>query len=343
MQVLELTQIDKKLLNIIQMDFPVVQKPFASIAEKLGVDEVEVLERLATLKKEGIIRQISAIYDTRRLGYQSTLVAMKIEPSKLDGVAKFVNTHPGVSHNYGRKHAYNLWFTIAVPPGSDLKKNIKILSKVDGVINTNILPTLKLYKIGVKLDMAGDSSPTDEDAPSTTTNRDLKRADLTDSQIEIIRYTQEDVALETEPFTTIAQKLGITLDELLIELDTMQKNGVLRRYAAVLRHQKAGFTENVMAVWIVPEENIDQTAEKMASVRAVSHCYKRPIFPDWQYNIFTMIHGKSMEECEKVIETIKQRSGVTQFDKLYTTKEYKKIRLRYFTNELEEWEKTYGQ
>lgn len=119
----------------------------------------------------GLIRQINAIFDTRRLGYKSALVAFSVNSNKLDFVADIINQHPGVSHNYERNHEYNMWFTLAVPPGTDMKQDLDKMAALDGVIKYRVLPTLKLYKIGVRLDMVNEDAekpkPTDEVKSST--------------------------------------------------------------------------------------------------------------------------------------------------------------------------------
>jgi DNA-binding Lrp family transcriptional regulator len=126
-------KLDKEILNEIQWTFPLVPRPYSEIAKIFGNSDEEMMERLRSLKENGIVRQLSAIFDTRRLGYKSALVAMAIDPDKLVQVANQINKHPGVSHNYERNHEYNLWFTLAVPPGSDLKSEIDKFSKLSGI------------------------------------------------------------------------------------------------------------------------------------------------------------------------------------------------------------------
>jgi len=149
-------KLDTEILNEIQWTFPLVAKPFDEIAKKFEISPDEVMEKLIQLKRKGVLRQLSAIFDTRKLGYTSSLVAMEIEPDKLEYVAHQINKHPGVSHNYEREHEFNLWFTLAVPPGTDLEKELEKFSKLDGIKKTRMLPTLQLFKIGVKLDMVDD-------------------------------------------------------------------------------------------------------------------------------------------------------------------------------------------
>ncbi|MDQ3854577.1 MAG: AsnC family transcriptional regulator, partial [Thermoproteota archaeon] len=152
----QLDAVDKRLLNEIQWVFPLVDRPYLEIAKRYGISEEDVMQRIACMKDMGIIRQINAIFDTRRLGYKSALIAFAVRPDKLDYAAGKVNEHPGVSHNYERNHEYNMWFTLAVPPGSDIKQHLDKMASFEGVIKHRVLPTLKLYKIGVRLDMVNE-------------------------------------------------------------------------------------------------------------------------------------------------------------------------------------------
>ncbi|MBV9453122.1 MAG: AsnC family transcriptional regulator, partial [Rubrobacter sp.] len=147
--------IDKNLLNRIQRHFPLEREPFASVGRPLGLAGDEVIRRIDSLKRGRVVRQISAIFDTRVLGYQSSLVAAKIPSEKLRAAARAINSHPGVSHNYERNNEFNLWYTLAVPPGSKLglEDTVEVLHRISSAEKTRILPTLKLFKIGVTLDM----------------------------------------------------------------------------------------------------------------------------------------------------------------------------------------------
>ena len=128
-----MNELDKELLNEIQWTFPLVTRPFDAIAKKFDTSSEIVKERLNNLKETGVLRQLSAIFDTRKLGYTSSLVAMEIDPEQLEYVANQINRHPGVSHNYERDHQFNLWFTLAVPPGSDLKSEVNKFNVLKGI------------------------------------------------------------------------------------------------------------------------------------------------------------------------------------------------------------------
>src|SRR5919109_2225572 len=190
----QLDAIDKKLLNEIQWVFPLVDRPYLEIAKRHDISEEEVMRRIALMKEIGVIRQINAIFDTRRLGYKSALIAFAVKPDKLNYVANEVNKCPGVSHNYERNHEFNMWFTLAVPPYADLKTDLDRMASLDGVIKYRLLPTLKLYKIGVRLDMVNEDpkkpKPTDE-----IKKLNPKKFDLAEHDKDFVRQLQKDLRI----------------------------------------------------------------------------------------------------------------------------------------------------
>lgn len=341
-QMPDLDHIDRRLLNAIQADFPLASRPFAALGERFDVDEQEVIERLGALKRRRIIRQISAIFDTRSMGYRSSLVAMRVDPERIEKAARVINAHPGVTHNYERNHAFNLWFTIAVPPTMDLQQHVDRLHELAEARSTRILQTIRLFKIGVQLDMTGEEPVTAQADPIYGDHKRPTRArELTPVEVRIVRELQEDLPLEPLPFAPMAARIGIGEDELFTRARALQDEGLLRRFAAILYHRKAGFRANAMGVWKVAPEDMDRIGPMVASFKAVSHCYQRPIYPDWPYNLFSMIHGRSREECEDVIAAIAAATGLTEYTALYSTREYKKTRVRFYTPEYEEWAARY--
>jgi len=330
---------DGLLLNALQEAFPLVERPFAAIGERIGMSEEETLTRTIRLRRAQIIRQISAIFDTRALGYRSSLVAFKTPPEKVRETVRIINRHPGVSHNYERNHSYNIWFTIAVPPGNDPEEDVRILAEASGSLY-RMFPTLILYKIGVKLDMTGQL-PVTATSEDKGFRREIKQehVELLPIEKEFVRVMQQNIEYTPEPFAKPAQAIGLTQNELFTMAEELLRRKVMRRFAAILRHQVAGYEANAMGVWVVPPESANAVGDIMASFRNVSHCYLRPTYPDWPYNIFTMIHGKSREDCEAVAAAIQEKTGIKEYAMLYSLREFKKIRLQYFTGAYETWAK----
>lgn len=335
-----LNEVTARVLNELQDRFPLVERPYEEVGRRLGISEAETVARLQDARAAGVVRQVCAIYDTKSLGYASALVAMRVRPEVLARAAAVVNAHPGVSHNYQRNHPFNLWFTMAMPPGHDLDDVIDRLHLLTGAESTRPMPTLRLFKIGVTLDMAGARPADARGAPEYSEERRPRGASapLDETDIEYIRATQEDLPDETRPFDRIAERLGCSVEDVIARGRRLSGSGHLRRFAAILNHRAAGFRANGMAVWAVPADRIESFGAFVAGYRNVSHCYQRPTYEDWPYNVFSMIHAPRVEGVEEVARAIEAATGVTERRVLYSTTEFKKIRLPYFVPEYEQWE-----
>ena len=334
-----LDELDKRLLNLLQGSFPIAPRPYAAVAELAGVPEDEVLARTKRLLDERIIREITPIFDTRVLGYSSMLVAAKVEPENPWRAAKIINSHPGVSHNYLRDHDFNIWFTIATEPGSrlGLDGTLEVLQRLTGAESVRQLPTLRLFKIRMDLEMEKGTEALAAVAEAVD-HREPEATRLSELDVAVIRATQGPMELVSEPFAAPAAELGIAQPELLQHLESMRERRALRRVAAILFHRRAGFSANGMGVWRVPEDRILELGPRMASFRGISHCYQRPTYADWPYSVFTMAHGRSKEECDAILDSIADETGIDERQTLYSSTEFKKCRLRYFTEEHKRWE-----
>ena len=336
-----LEAIDAELLNAVQWDFPLTAAPFAALGERIGLSEDEVRARLRAVRETGVLRQLSAIFDTRALGYSSALVAAKVAPDHVDAAAAAISEHPGVSHNYKRNHPYNLWYTLAVPPGEDFDAHLDVLHRESGAFVTRKLPTLTLYKIGVKLDMTG-ATAADARVEVLEHERPERRAempapDLSELEVAAIEVVQEDLPDDPRPFAVQGARIGVSEDRMLEVLEQFRTRKLMRRFAAVMNHRSAGFKANAMGVWAVPEDRLEEIGPRMAGFAAVSHCYRRPTYEDWPYTVFTMVHGHNARECEATIEAIRADTGIDEHALLWSVKEYKKVRLRYFTPDWDRW------
>jgi siroheme decarboxylase len=334
---------DRRLLNLMQGSFPIAPRPYARVAELGGCTEGEVMARVQHLLDKRIVRQVTPIFDTRALGYSSMLVAAKVDPENPHRAAQIINAHPGVSHNYLRNHEFNLWFTIATEPDSKLglEGTLEVLAREAGAESVRQLPTLKLFKIRMDLEMEGDTDALAQ-AAEVREPVELDPQPYDDFDIAVIRALQGDMPVSSEPYAPAAAELGISQERLLDHLAAMQERGLLRRVAAILYHRRAGFSANGMGVWQVPDEQILDIGRRMASVRGISHCYQRPTYADWPYSVFTMAHGRSKEECDAILTSIAEQTGISERATLYSSTEFKKIRLLYFTDEFTAWEREHA-
>jgi len=331
---------DKRLLNLMQGHFPLAPRPYQHVAAEAGIEEAEALQRVERLLDDRIIRQVTPIFDTRALGYTSMLVAAKVDPEHPWRAAKIINAHPGVSHNYLRNHKFNIWFTIATEPDSllGLERTLEVLGQEAGATSIRRLPTLKLFKIRMDLEMEGSTADLARAAaavePAETEPQPYDERDMA-----IIRALQGDLPVVPEPYAPTASALGMDQADLLAHLEGMVERRLLRRVAAILFHRRAGFSANGMGVWKVPDDRVLQTGKQMAAFRGISHCYQRPTYQDWPYSLFTMAHGRSKEECDAILDAIAEETGIDQRATLYSSTEFKKVRLLYFTDDYKNWER----
>jgi DNA-binding Lrp family transcriptional regulator len=336
----DLDDVDARLLNEMQERFPLIARPYAELARRLRIDEREVLSRVAALTSNGVVRLVGPIFDTKSLGYASSLVAMRVPADRLEQAVGVVNAHPGVSHNYLRGDDFNVWFTIAMPPGHRLDPVVERIRSLSGAHAARALTTRQLFKIGVTLDVAGEQAEPNQPRAhySESDQQRAARHELTTSDIEFVRAAQQGLRPVAEPFAAIAEQLGWSTEQTIDRARRLQASGHLRRIAAVLNHRVAGFKANGMAVWAVPVDQVEEFGRLAAGFRHVSHCYERATYPDWPYNVFAMIHGRDRSEVESVVGSLQEQSGVAGGRVLYSTATFKKVRLRYFTPEFDRWE-----
>jgi DNA-binding Lrp family transcriptional regulator len=338
-----LDDVDRRVLNVMQGKFPLEPRPYAAVGQLAELTEDEVMARVQKLLADRIIRQVTPIYDTRALGYGSMLVAAKVDPVHPWRAAKIINSHPGVSHNYLRNHDFNMWFTLAVERDSKLglQGTLDVLQELTGAESIRQLPTLKLFKIRMDLEMEGDTKSLSTEGVAEEPV-ELDGVPYDELDIAVIRATQGDLPVVAEPYAPAAAQLGMTEAALLEHMAGMRERGILRRVAAILYHRRAGFSANGMGVWKVPDEKIEELGPRMASFRGISHCYQRPTYEDWPYSIFTMAHGRSKEECDAILDAIAGEFDISERATLYSSTEFKKVRLLYFTDDFKAWEREHG-
>ena len=334
-----LDETDKRLLNALQSQVPLNPRPYEADAREAGLDEHATMERTSYLLRERIIREITPIFDTTALGYSSMLVAARVDSENPHRAAAVINEHPGVSHNYLRNHDFNLWFTLATAPDSSLGVDgtLEVLKRLSGAESIRKLPTLTMFKINMNLEMEGG---TDELAAPVEAIEPRPRdpVPIDDFDVAVIRALQGPMEVRPDAYAPAAQELGVPVERMLAHLEGMVQRKVLRRVAAILFHRRAGFSANGMGVWRVPDDRILELGPQMAAFRGISHCYQRPTYADWPYSVFTMAHGRSKEECDAILDSISESTGIEDRSTLYSSTEFKKIRLLYFTDEHRKWE-----
>jgi DNA-binding Lrp family transcriptional regulator len=330
----DLTDLDRRILTTIQGGFPIAPRPYTQLAADFGCTEAEALASVAGMRDSGIIRRVGAIFDSARLGYRSTLCAIASPPERIEEVAAVISAYPNVTHNYQREDRYNVWFTLIAPSQERIAEILGEIAAATGIDDILDLPAIRLFKIKVDFDLTGEKTGR-TDAPPATRPAETESVALTADDKALVRLLQDDLEVVERPFAAVAARLreqGVEADEAWVieRTRTWLDTRVIRRFGAAIKHHKTGFSANAMGAWIVPEERVEEAGAIMASFREVSHCYERPTTPTWPNNLYTMIHGRTREECVEVAERIREATGLPEPRLLYSTREFKKTSMRYF-------------
>jgi DNA-binding Lrp family transcriptional regulator len=325
---MSLDSVDRKLLNLVQSRFPLEQEPYDVLGQTLGVSWSDVVARVDRLREKTIIRSISAVFEAKKLGYHSTLVAMRLDDARVEDAAALINSHPGVSHNYLRDHCLNLWFTLTAPKDSDLGAIAGGLGERAGAQLTLSLPAVQVFKIDVFFDMDGQDNGGNGSGAASIDGGGTDG--LSDADRALVRELQRDLPPVQKPFDEMADRLELETSVFLEGADSLKKRGIMRRYGARINHRRAGFVANAMCCWVVEPGDTSRVGKIMAAHQQVSHCYERQTAPQWPYSVYTMIHGRTEEEARTAARSIAEETGLEDYAVLTSTREFLKRRPIYF-------------
>ena len=321
---MHLNDFQKRLCNRLQQGLTICERPFAKVACALGVDERDVLREVRGLKRVGVIRRIGASVNYRALGFASTLVATRVPVDKLEQVTEAVNALDGVSHNYLREHYYNMWFTLQAKTTKEIRRSLAELSERFGV-DFHSLPAERVFKLDVRFDAEGGKRIVQRDIESAPKEGKIR---LSDKEKHILTALQRDLAVASEAFAFLAnRRTGI--EQALGVVGELIDKGVIRRIGAVVDHRMLGFTANAMFVAEAANERIVLVGRNLARLNPVSHCYQRRIFAGWPYNLFAMMHGRSMKQIRDVATGFAEEHGISRWELLVTLAELKKQPVRW--------------
>ena len=316
----------RRLLGLLQSEFPMSREPYADLGAKLGIGGDGVISLIREMKTAGIVRQISPVLDARKLGYQSTLVALMINMYHITGAEQFISGHPGISHGYQREHKFNIWVTLAIPPGADLRAELKVISSRTGAEAIFALAAVRVFKLRTNF---SDDEDAGTDNGFQDTNNLSKINVLSHTDRKIINLLQQDLPLCHDPFAMLAANLEMNVPSLLGHCRSLLERGIMRRYGASINHYHAGYKANAMTCWAVPADHVELTGRRMSALRQVSHCYERETNQLWHYNMFAMVHSQSKAACLRAIEKISGDTGISDYVALFSTREFKKTRILY--------------
>ena len=317
--------LDFHLLNDFQRDFPLCPAPFAELASRLGVGEKVILGRLESLRREGKISRVGAVFAPKRIG-ASTLAAMAVPPEKLETVAAAVNRFPEVNHNYEREHRYNLWFVVTAASEGRLQATLGAIEQAAGY-PLMALPLLEEFHIDLGFSLNGQAKK------NVAAARPVQPA-LPIGEIErrLISVLQEGLPMFIRPFQMIASRVGASEGEVLGRISRWLEEGAIKRFGVVVRHHELGYRANAMLVHDIPDVRVSEVGRALAEEPAVTLCYRRPRrLPDWRYNLFCMIHGRERGEVETTIADLRRRYGLGEcaHETLFSLTRFKQSGARY--------------
>ncbi|WP_066412327.1 siroheme decarboxylase subunit beta [Halorubrum aethiopicum] len=335
----DLDAVDAVLIDDYQSGFPVEARPFERVAEEIAaetgvdVDGDEVLERVRDLHERGVFRRFGAVLNPPVIG-SSTLAAVRAPEERFDEIAEVINGYRQVNHNYRRDHEWNQWFVVTA--GSREKRDA-ILAEIEertgcAVLN---LPMLTDYYIDLEFPVVnGDRFARESlertDVSATRISEDA-RGDLTRLEADLLVAIQDGFPLSATPYADVASEIGADLDDVLAAVERLLADGCIKRIGCVVNHVVTGFTNNCMVVWDVPEDELDARGEAVGSLPYVTLCYHRPRRPEqgWEYDLFTMIHGREAEAVDAKIDELAAEYLPFEHERLYSTETLKQTGARY--------------
>lgn len=317
------TPLEYTLLNDWQRDLPVVPQPFAEMGRKVGADETAVLATLRRLHGRGAISRIGAVFAPRRVG-ASTLAALAAPPERINEIAALVSAHAEVNHNYQREHRYNLWFVATAASQPALNDVLEGIEAETGCA-VIALPLENEYHIDLGFDLASGHKS------RPTRPRSTARA-LDDEDRRLIAALQPGLEIMPRPFRQFGETLFMPEAEVLARVAGMIEEGIIKRFGVIVRHHELGYRANAMVVFDLPDDAVDRVGARLAAEPGVTLCYRRRrSLPEWPYNLYCMVHGRSRDEAQPVIERLAALAG-TAPTALFSTRRFKQCGARYFAD-----------
>ena len=331
--------IDAALIDEYQSDFPVESRPFERVAREISsetgrdTDAAEVLDRVRNLREQGVFRRFGAVLNPPVIG-SSTLAAVQAPEDRFDEIAEIINGYRQVNHNYRRDHEWNQWFVVTA--GSRAKRD-EILAEIEEKTGCEVLnlPMLTDYYIDLEFPVVNRDrfarESLDETAVSATRISEDARGDLTSLEADLLLAIQDGFPVSATPYADIAAEIDAEIDDVLAGVERLLADGCIKRIGCVVNHIVTGFTNNCMVVWNVPDEDLDRVGERVGSLPYVTLCYHRPRRPEqaWEYNLFTMIHGREADAVDAKIDELAADYLPVEHERLYSTETLKQTGAQY--------------
>ncbi|MFC3477378.1 siroheme decarboxylase subunit beta [Halobacterium litoreum] len=325
--------IDARLVDEYQSGFPVRERPFEAVADELGTTPVDALERVQRLRDEGVFRRFGAVLNPPVIG-SSTLAAVKAPEDRFEEVADVINSYRQVNHNYRRAHEWNQWFVVTA---ASREKRDEILADIEertgcAVLN---LPMLTDYYIDLEFPVVNSDRFARESLDSTevsaTNISESATGDLSELDADLLLAIQDGFPLSATPYRDVADEIGADVADVLDAVERLRDDGCIKRVGCIVNHVVTGFDANCMVVWDVPDDELDERGVEVGQLPYVTLCYHRPRRPeqDWEYNLFTMIHGRESDAVDAKIDELAADHLPFDHERLYSEETLKQTGARY--------------
>jgi DNA-binding Lrp family transcriptional regulator len=329
----DLDDVDARLVDGYQSGFPVVERPFRVVGERLDIPEAEALRRVERLRERDVFRRFGAVLNPPVIG-SSTLAAVQAPEERFEEVAEVINSYQQVNHNYRRAHEWNMWFVVTA---GSLETRDAILADIEARTGCEVLnlPMLTDYYIDLEFPVVNDDAFARESLAETevhaTRISESATADLTPLDRRLLLEIQGGFPLSATPYRDVAAAVDADVEDVLAAIERLLDNGCIKRIGCVVNHVVTGFDANCMVVWNVPDSELDARGERVGSLPYVTLCYHRPRRPEqgWEYNLFTMIHGREQAAVDEKIDELAAEYLPFEHERLYSTATLKQTGAQY--------------
>ena len=327
----DIDDVDAVLLDDYQSGFPIVERPFDALGERLGVDGEEAFERVRSLQDRGLIRRFGPVLNPPVIG-SSTLAALSVPDEEFDDAASLVNGYPQVNHNYRRDHEWNMWFVLTA---SSRERRDEIIGEIEAETGCDVLvlPKLTDYCITLDFPVVNDDRFANESAEPVGSPTQIPESagELTPFEAELLLEIQAGLPLSQTPYRDVAAELDADVSDVLETTEDLLERGCIKRIGFVVNHGLTGFDANCMVAWDVPDDRLDELGETVAAKPYVTKCYHRPRRPElgWEYTLFTMVHGREEAAVEASVDELAEEYLPYPHERLYTAEKLKQTGARY--------------
>ncbi|MDH3286864.1 MAG: Lrp/AsnC family transcriptional regulator [Betaproteobacteria bacterium] len=316
--------LELQLLNDFQRGFPLCPEPFGEIARRCNIDPAKVIGAYRKLAAEGAVSRIGAVFAPNCVG-ASTLAAMRVPQERLSEVAQCVSAYHEVNHNYEREHDWNLWFVVTAP---DKARLTDVLAEIERECGLGVmsLPLEEDFHIDLGFDLRDGTVPARGSRPA------VGPLELTADESALVAALQPGIPVAPRPYAELGRRAGMTESGTIAQLQRWLGAGVIRRFGVVVRHHELGFGANAMVVLDVPDPEVGRAGRRLAAAHGVTLCYRRPrALPQWRYNLFCMIHGRSREAVLAQLAPLCERGGLADYPRevLFSCRRFKQRGARY--------------